>query len=79
MIKKHKREHGGTGFDPLPRKARKHGAVDDLCCCMYCSNDGLAKDNPHGVWDTVATSLTTGETWYVHYPELHGRKMKRQE
>ena len=73
-----KRVHHNTGFNPLPKEERAHGAVDDLCCCVYCSKDGTAKNNPDGVWDTLATDLTTGETHKVHFPELHGRRKKRK-
>ncbi|HEY5657966.1 MAG TPA: hypothetical protein VIY27_09270 [Myxococcota bacterium] len=61
----------GTGFEPLPVEERAHGAVDDLCSCPWCSKDGTAQDNPHGVWDTRATDVETGRTWFVHAPEFH--------
>lgn len=68
-----------TGFNPLPKGERGHGATDDLCCCAYCSPDGTACDNPDGVWDTLATDLCTGKAWKVHFPELHGRRRKRKD
>lgn len=72
--------HGGTGFNPLPLDEWGHGAADDLCCCPYCSPDSRRSgDNPGGVWDTLATSLTTGKMWKVHYPSLHGRPRLREE
>jgi len=37
------------------------------------------KYNKDGVWDTLATDLTTGKTWKVHFPELHGRRPKRDK
>jgi hypothetical protein len=75
----HARVINGTGFDPLPKEERGHG-VDDLCCCPYCSPvPGEARDNPDGVWDTLATDLDTGKTWKVHFPELHGRRRKRAQ
>ncbi len=68
---------GNTGFNPLPREQFGHG-TDDRCCCRYCSATPMVSgDNPDGVWDTLATNLTTGETWKVHFPELHGRRAKR--
>jgi len=77
MGDKYARIRGNTGFNPLPPSERGHG-TDNLCCCRYCSKDGSPGDNPAGVWDTLATDLTTGKTWKVHFPELHGRKAKRK-
>lgn len=68
-----------TKFTALPVGERRHAAVDDKCCCMYCSADGTAQDNPNGVWDTLAEDLDTGRTWLVHMPELHGRRRLRKE
>lgn len=68
-----------TGFNPLPKEEFGHG-TDNLCCCPYCSKiPSVSEVNPDGVWDTRATDLTTGETWKVHFPQLHGRKPKRKE
>lgn len=69
---KYAAEHGNTGFTPLPPEEHGHLA-DDCCACPYCSPDGRMAKCHTGVWDTRATSLATGETWLVHYPELHGR------
>jgi hypothetical protein len=69
---------GNTGFNPLPKDQRAHGAYDDLCSCVYCSPDGTSRDNPDGVWDSLATDLTTGKQWKVHAPEVHGRRRKRK-
>jgi len=71
--------HGNTVFVPLPKDQRGHGAMDNLCCCAYCSPSGESEDNPDGVWDTLATSLTDGSNWKVHYPELHGRTKLRDD
>lgn len=74
-----KRVHNGTGFTPLPKEERGHGAVDNLCCCPWCSpKRGESRDNPDGVWDTLATDLNTGKTWKVHFPQLHGRRRLRK-
>lgn len=74
------RIQNNVGFNPLPKGERGHGATDNRCCCRYCSDTpGVSKDNPDGVWDTLATDLTTGKTWRVHYPKLHGRKPKRRD
>ena len=60
-----------TGFEPLP--VEEHSDyMDNGCCCPYCSPDGVMRPTKNPVWDTRATDLTTGETWTVHYPELHG-------
>ncbi len=73
------RVHNDVGFNPLPKEEFGHGA-DDRCCCCYCSKtQGASEDNPDGVWDTRATDLTTGKTWKVHFPSLHGRKPKRKD
>jgi len=72
------RIHGNTGFNPLPKGEFGHGN-DNRCCCPWCSKvPGVSADNPNGVWDTLATDLQTGKTWKVHYPQLHGRRRKRQ-
>ena len=69
-----------TGFIALPVSMRKHGD-DDECRCRYCSRDGKSSDklNEHGVWDTMAVCLQTGDTWTVHYPQLTGRRPVRGE
>jgi len=68
-----------TGFNPLPKEEFGHGE-DDLCCCRYCAKSrDVAANNPNGVWDTLATDLTSGKTWKVHFPRLHGRRLKRKE
>jgi hypothetical protein len=68
-----------TGFNTIPKEERGHGASTDFCCCRYCSKtQNVSEDNPDGVWDTLATNLTTGEQWKVHFPELHGREPKRE-
>jgi len=62
-----------TGFEPLPVEERRGTSDGHGCCCPYCSADATKSvRDPDGVWDTRATDLTTGETWTVHYPELHG-------
>ena len=72
------RVHNNVGFNPLPKEEFGHG-MDDRCCCQYCSPEAQeSRDNPDGVWDTMATDLTTGKTWKVHFPELHGRRPKRR-
>lgn len=60
-----------TGFEPLPVEEHRDFG-DNGCCCPYCSPDGFTPPTRNPVWDTRATDLTTGETWTVHYPELHG-------
>ena len=73
------RVHNNVGFNPLPKEDFGHG-TDDKCCCRYCSKtSGVSEDNPDGVWDTLATDLTTGKTWKVHFPELHSRRAKRKK
>ena len=68
----------GVGFNPLLKKDRGHGRQDNLCSCPYCTaNPKVPGDNPYGIWDTLATNLSTGETWKCHFPELHGRRLKR--
>lgn len=77
VIETYSRVHGATGFTRLRRDQFGHG-TDDRCCCRFCSpSANQSVDNPAGVWDTRATSLSDGETWKVHYPELHGRKPRR--
>jgi len=81
-MKKYARIINNTGFNPLPKEERGHGAEDDKCCCRYCSPVPMVssdKYNKDGVWDTLATDLTTGKTWKVHFPELHGRRPKRDK
>lgn len=64
-------------FTPLPPEEHQHSG-DDRCCCEYCSPDRrVSGENPSGVWDTRAVNVATGETWLVHYPELHYRPAQR--
>lgn len=71
--------HGNVGFNPLPKDQWEHGALDDLCCCPWCSKSGASVEQKDGIWDTQATCLLTGKTWKVHYPQLHGRRRKRAD
>ncbi len=70
------RKHGGTTFHPLATGSIKR-ANDNRCCCVYCSATGKSTDPGEGIWDTVACSIKTGETWLVHYPELRGKIARR--
>ena len=75
------RQERRAAYDQQGRKYYEYQDVrDDLCCCRYCSaTPGVSADNPNGVWDALATDLTTGKTWKVHFPELHGRRPKRRQ
>ena len=68
-----------TALDLAYRKhGQRNGQRDDYCCCPYCTADhSIPGDNPGGVWDSVAINIDTGELWFVHAPELHGRKLLR--
>lgn len=62
---------GQTGFEPMPMEEHRD-FFDNVCGCPYCSPDGISRPTKSPLWDTRATDLKTGETWTVHYPELHG-------